>query len=51
MITSPAEYRAALAELIQLVSADPAPDSPEGERALLLSEQVEAWEVEHFPIE
>jgi HTH-type transcriptional regulator / antitoxin HigA len=44
-----ADYEAALAEIAQLMEAEP--DTPEGDRLDVLVTLVEAWEARHFPIE
>jgi HTH-type transcriptional regulator / antitoxin HigA len=43
------DYEAALAEIAQLMGAEP--DTPEGDRLDVLVTLVEAWEAKHFPIE
>jgi HTH-type transcriptional regulator/antitoxin HigA len=45
------DYNAALAIVSELVDADPAPDTPDGDRLDILSILVERYENEHFPIE
>jgi HTH-type transcriptional regulator / antitoxin HigA len=44
------DYEEALAEIESLVTADPAPDTPEGERLELLAILIEAYEEQHHPI-
>lgn len=48
-IRSPADHRAALAEIETLMRAGPG--TPEGDRLDVLAALVEAWEVRHVPIE
>jgi HTH-type transcriptional regulator / antitoxin HigA len=43
-----ADYEAALAEIAQLMEAEP--DTPEGDRLDVLVTLAEAWEAKHFPI-
>lgn len=45
------DYNAALAAVSQFVDADPAPDTPDGDRLEILSMLVEHYENEHFPME
>ena len=49
-IRTESDYKAALREVSALVDADPAPDTPEGERLDVLATLVQAWEARHFPI-
>ena len=50
-IRTDADLRVVLKEVSRLVDLDPAPDTPEGDRLLVLGTLVRAYEREHFPIE
>jgi HTH-type transcriptional regulator/antitoxin HigA len=45
------DYKAALAVVSELVDADPAPGTPDGDRLDILSILVERYEAEVFPLE
>ncbi|MGV7211297.1 hypothetical protein ACLB1G_25955 [Oxalobacteraceae bacterium A2-2] len=49
IVATEAEYRAALAELGELIVCDPAPGSAEGQRLLALARLVEEYEVRVYP--
>ena len=44
------DYRAALAEISQLVDQDPPPGTPEGDRLDVLGTLVQAYEARHYPM-
>ena len=46
-----ADYQEALAVVSALVDADPAPDTPEGDKLEILSMLVERYEAGHFPMD
>ncbi|WP_421567421.1 hypothetical protein [Stenotrophomonas sp. PD6] len=48
-IRTPADYKLALKSVSELVEADPAPDSPEGEFLDVMATLIEAYEAEQFP--
>ena len=50
VLRSQEEYDAAVAELDELLDADPAPHSPAFDRLELLSVLVEAYDEEHYPV-
>jgi HTH-type transcriptional regulator/antitoxin HigA len=45
------DYKAALATVSELVDADPAPGTPDGDRLDILSILVERYEAETFPLQ
>ncbi|KVN70531.1 transcriptional regulator [Burkholderia ubonensis] len=45
------DYEEALHIVSALVDADPAPDTPDGDRLEILSILVERYEAEHFPLD
>ncbi|MFJ2994571.1 type II toxin-antitoxin system HigA family antitoxin [Pandoraea sp. NPDC087047] len=45
------DYAIALKTIAALVDADPAPDTPDGDRLEILSALVENYEAKHFPME
>lgn len=45
------DYSEALKAIAALVDADPAPNTPEGDRLEILSVLVENYEAKHFPLE
>lgn len=49
-ITNDAEHQDALVRLGELVTLDPAPESPEGIELEALATRVEAYEDIHYPI-
>lgn len=49
-LSSPADYEAALAEVSRLFDELPDPGTPEGDRFSALVDQVEAYEILHFPL-
>lgn len=49
-IRTEADYHAMLAQVSALIDADPAPDTPEGERLEVLGLLVQAWERTHYPL-
>ncbi|RDK07324.1 helix-turn-helix domain-containing protein [Cupriavidus lacunae] len=46
-----ADYKEALAAVSALIDADPAPDTPEGDKLEILAMLVERYEAEHFPLD
>jgi HTH-type transcriptional regulator / antitoxin HigA len=49
-IRTEADYTATLAAVSELVDADPAPGTPEGDALDILTILIERYEAEHFPL-
>ena len=49
-IRTECDYQAALKVAYELVEADPAPGTPDGDRLEALSALIERYEAEHFPV-